>query len=273
MSSAAEVAAIVEHAAAKAIVVSVEYADRAGTVTGPPILVSVDGELPGHRRQEDLLAGHPSTPPPDRRTGGVVTYTSGTTGRPKAIARPAPTLDPTAMADAMKTLGHAFQFLPLSGTHLVSAGMYHGGCQGFYLGALNVGQALVIMERFDPERALELIEKHRITTGYMVPTQFVRLLRLPETVRVRYDTSSLHSIVHSAAPCPPEIKKRMLAWWGPVIWETYGGTEGAATIAKPHHWLARPGTVGNGARRRGHGVAPGRGRRRLHRHRVPPLPL
>jgi long-chain acyl-CoA synthetase len=78
----------------------------------------------------------------------------------------------------------------------------------------------------------------------MVPTQFARLLQLPDEVRARYDVSSLESVVHSAAPCPMEIKKRMLDWWGPVIWETYGGTEGAATIAKPHHWLAKPGTVG-----------------------------
>jgi long-chain acyl-CoA synthetase len=144
----------------------------------------------------------------------------------------------------MKNFGHAFQFLPLEGVHLVSAGMHHGGCQGFYQGALNVGQALAIMGKFDAEQALAMIERHKVTTAYMVPTQFVRLLRLPEKVRSRHDLSSLQVVVHSAAPCPFEIKRQMMDWWGPVIWETYGGMEGAATIAKPYRWLEKPGTVG-----------------------------
>ena len=95
-----------------------------------------------------------------------------------------------------------------------------------------------------------MIEKHSVTTAYMVPTQFVRMLKLPAEVRSRYDLSSLKSVVHSAAPCPVEVKKQMLDWWGPVLWETYGGTEGAATIAKPHRWLQKPGTVGRAVRER-----------------------
>ena len=104
------------------------------------------------------------------------------------------------------------------------------------------------MGRFDPEETLRLIERHRITSAYMVPTQFVRLLRLPAEIRARYDLSSLRSVVHSAAPCPRDIKMQMLEWWGPVIWETYGGMEGAATIAKPRRWLEKPGTVGRAVR-------------------------
>jgi len=157
-------------------------------------------------------------------------------------------MDPWDYADRLKSFGQAFKFRPLEGAHLVSAGMHHSGCQGFYQGALNVGQALVIMERFDAERTLALIEQHRVTTAYMVPTQFVRLLRLPDDVRARYDHSSLEVVVHSAAPCPLEIKKQMLEWWGPVIWETYGGMEGAATIAKPYRWIEKPGTVGRAIR-------------------------
>ncbi len=184
------------------------------------------------------------TVPHDRRLGGSISYSSGTTGEPKGIIRPLPDVDPAVAADAIKSFGHAFRFLPLEGAHLVSAGMHHGGCQGFYHGALNVGQALVIQGKFDPEESLRLIEEHRVTTGYMVPTQFVRFLKLPPDIRDRYDHSSLQSIVHSAAPCPLEIKRQMLDWWGPVVWETYGGMEGAATIAKPHRWLEKPGTVG-----------------------------
>jgi long-chain acyl-CoA synthetase len=127
---------------------------------------------------------------------------------------------------------------------LVSTGMFHGGSHSYYMGGLHVGHGLVIMAKFDAEESLRLIEKHRVRTGYMVPTQFHRLLRLPPEVRAKYDVSSLHSIVHSAAPCPRPVKEQMMAWWGPVIWETYGGMEGAATIAKPHRWLEKPGTVG-----------------------------
>ncbi|HVW40393.1 MAG TPA: AMP-binding protein [Amycolatopsis sp.] len=244
MSTAEEVAAIAAHAEMKALVVDVEYGERAGRVTSVPVRVSTSGGVPGYTPQEEVLRGHPTTPPADRLAGVPLIYTSGTTGRPKGIWRAMPDVDPTAMADATKTFAHAFRFQPLEGAHLVSAGMHHGGCQAFYLAALHAGQALVIMRRFDAEETLRLIEKHRVTSGYMVPTQFTRLVRLPAEVRSRYDVSSLQTIVHSAAPCPPEIKKQMLDWWGPVIWETYGGTEGAATIAKPHHWLARPGTVG-----------------------------
>ena len=147
-----------------------------------------------------------------------------------------------------RVFGRAFDFRPFDGPMLVSTGMFHGGSHSYYLGGLHVGHALVIMARFDPEEALRLIEQHRIRTGYMVPTQFHRLLQLPPEVRSRYDVSSLHSIVHSAAPCPRPVKEQMMAWWGPVIWETYGGMEGAATIAKPHRWIEKPGTVGRAVR-------------------------
>jgi long-chain acyl-CoA synthetase len=208
------------------------------------LLLSVDGAIDGFEVQDAFVAGHPAIAPEDRRLGGPISYSSGTTGDPKAIFRRVPDLDPWAVSDSLKSFGHAFRFLPLEGAHLVSAGMHHGGCQGFYHGALNVGQALVIQGKFDPEEALRLIDEHRVTTAYMVPTQFVRFLKLAPEVRARYDHSSLQTVVHSAAPCPLEIKRQMLDWWGPVVWETYGGMEGAATIAKPHRWLEKPGTVG-----------------------------
>ena len=175
-------------------------------------------------------------------------YTSGTTGRPKGIRRPIPPGDPDLLANANALFGRAFDFRPFDGPMLVSTGMFHGGSHSYYMGGLNVGHALVIMDRFEPERTLQLIEQYRVRTAYMVPTQFHRLLQLPPEVRERYDHSSLHSVVHSAAPCPPEVKAQMMEWWGPVIWETYGGMEGAATIAKPHRWLEKPGTVGRSIR-------------------------
>ena len=248
--SGAEIQRIVEHSGAAAIVVHRDFADRVEQMSGADSIllrVSVGGEIPGFISSANLTEGQPATEPPDRQLGIPIAYSSGTTGQPKAVIRPhgaTRKIDPTAAADAAKLFGHAFQFQPLTGVHLVSAGMHHGGCQGFYLGALNVGQALAIEGKFDPESTLADIDRYRVTTGYMVPTQFVRLLRLPQDVKDKYDHSSLEVIVHSAAPCPLEVKKQMLAWWGPVIWETYGGMEGAATIAKPYRWLEKPGTVG-----------------------------
>jgi long-chain acyl-CoA synthetase len=246
-----EIGSVLEHAGATALVVGHRYASQTAGLTGPALpglRVVVGGDLAGYQRYEDLVAGFSQAEPADRRFGTPISYSSGTTGKPKAIARDSQGGDPSAIADQMKLFGRAFQFEPLTGTHLVSAGMHHGGCQSFYQGALNVGQALAIMGRYDAERALQTISRHRVTTAYMVPTQFVRLLRLAPEVRNAYDVSSLRVVVHSAAPCPVEVKRQMMDWWGPVIWETYGGMEGAATIAKPHWWLRKPGTVGRAVR-------------------------
>jgi long-chain acyl-CoA synthetase len=246
--SGAEVQQIVDHSGAVAVVLHHDFAERADQLSGTgsiALRVSVAGGIPGFTSEQDLVDGQPTTEPKDRVLGLPINYSSGTTGQPKAVIRPhSRTLDPSAAADGAKTFGHAFQFKPLTGVHLVSAGMHHGGCQGFYLGALNVGQAVAILGKFDPEETLDAIARHGVTTAYMVPTQFVRLLRLPQEVKDSYDVSSLEVVVHSAAPCPLEVKKQMMEWWGPVIWETYGGMEGAATIAKPYRWLEKPGTVG-----------------------------
>ncbi len=248
--SNAEMVAILDHAGTAVLVVHRDYAERlrAAHAESTRLRVAVGGTVPGFVEQSELVGGHPTTAPTERVLGGPISYSSGTTGTPKGIWRDLPDVDPTVSADAMKVFGRAFQFLPFDGAHLVSAGMHHGGCQGFYLGALNVGQALAIMGRFDATDALRAIEELGVTTAYMVPTQFVRLLRLPEATRARYDVSSLKVVVHSAAPCSLPIKRQMMQWWGPVIWETYGGMEGAATVAKPHRWLEKPGTVGRSVR-------------------------
>jgi long-chain acyl-CoA synthetase len=245
-----EIRTVIEHSGAAGLVLDHGYAQTADLVGASTarVKVAVGGELEGFETYDDFVRGHPTTLPQDRVFGTPISYSSGTTGKPKAIARGGPAGDPSVLADQMKLFGRAFQFLPFDGVHLVSAGMHHGGCQSFYHGALNVGQALTIMGKFDAERTLRLIEEHRVTTTYMVPTQFVRLLRLPDDVRTRYDLSSLKVVVHSAAPCPVDVKRQMMDWWGPVIWETYCGMEGAAAIAKPHRWLERPGTVGRAVR-------------------------
>ncbi|PQD99667.1 acyl-CoA synthetase [Mycobacterium sp. EPG1] len=247
-----EFAAILDHSGAVTLVSHADYLDRFPSPPAGAALRIAVGPCtslpPGFVTEDEFLAGSASTPPPHRSQGDAIRYSSGTTGKPKGIVRPLDGRDPSVAANALAIFGRAFDFRPFDGAHLVSTGMHHAGCQTFYLGALHVGQPLAILGKFDAEQTLAAIERHRVTTAYMVPTQFVRMLKLPAAVRERYDVSTLHSVVHSAAPCPMQVKKEMLAWWGPVIWETYGGTEGAATIAKPHRWLEKPGTVGRPVR-------------------------
>ena len=248
--TAHELAAIMEHSGAKVLVIGERFNGLLDGLdaAGLGLAVVAVGTIPGVPSLADLRIKQPRTPPADRRPGGLFVYTSGTTGKPKGIRRPIPDGDVGQIANDSATFGRAFDFRPFEGPMLVSTGMFHGGSHSYYMGGLHVGHALVIMAKFEPERTLQLIEQHKVRTGYMVPTQFHRLLQLPEDVCDRYDVSSLHAVVHSAAPCPRPVKEQMMAWWGPVIWETYGGMEGAATIAKPHRWLEKPGTVGRAVR-------------------------
>jgi long-chain acyl-CoA synthetase len=248
--TAHELALITEHSGATVLVAAERFAPMLAELNLERLGLSLlaDGEVTCVESLQSARADHPRTTPSDRRPGGLFVYTSGTTGKPKGIRRPIGDGDVEEIANMSAVFGRAFDFRPFDGPMLVSTGMFHGGSHSFYMGGLHVGHALVIMPKFDAEETLRLIERYRIRSGYMVPTQFHRLLRLPRDVRERYDVSSLHSIVHSAAPCPRPVKEQMMAWWGPVIWETYGGMEGAATIAKPHRWLQKPGTVGRAVR-------------------------
>ena len=202
------------------------------------------GEIEDFGELAALTRDQPDTDPPDRRAGQLMPYTSGTTGRPKGVRRPLPSEDPTAWAARSAIFARAFGLCPFEGTHLVLGPLYHAGPYIFSWGSLDIVHRQIVTERFDPEQTLRAIESHRITNTHLVATMFHRLLALPADVRGRYDVSSLRMVAHSAAPTPVELKKQMMDWWGPIIWETYGGTESAATIAKPRHWLAKPGTVG-----------------------------
>ena len=128
--------------------------------------------------------------------------------------------------------------------HLCCSPLYHTAVLNFATISIQLGHPVVLMDRFDPEEMLALIERHRVTHTHMVPTQFRRLLALPEQVRDRYDVSSLRAVIHSAAPCPQEVKRRMIDWWGPVIIEYYAATEGGGTVITAQEWLAQPGSVG-----------------------------
>ena len=179
-----------------------------------------------------------SIPPP-----GAIIYTSGTTGRPKGVRRLVTSEEQLAAlyAPIMTALGHR----PGMRT-IIPAPLYHAAPNVYATLAVRIGaELIVLMPRFDPEELLRLIQTHRITHLQMVPTMFVRLLKLPEEVRAQYDVSSLEFVVHSAAPCAPEVKAAMIEWWGPVINEYYGATElGSVVFCNSAEWLAHPGTVG-----------------------------
>jgi long-chain acyl-CoA synthetase len=169
-------------------------------------------------------------------------YTSGTTGNPKGVRRSAPTPEQTIASERLRALIYG---LKPGVRALVPGPLYHSAPNSFGLRSGRLGGALVMMPRFDPEEFLRLIEAERIDTIFMVPTMFVRLMKLPENVRRKYDISSLRQVVHAAAPCPADVKRAMIAWWGPVIYEYYGSTESSAlTFATSADALKKPGTVG-----------------------------
>ena len=169
-------------------------------------------------------------------------YTSGTTGNPKGVRRNAPTPEQSAAQERMRAM--------IYGTRpgmraLLPGPLYHSAPNSFGIRSARLGGVLVIMPRFDPEEFLRLIEEQRIDIIFMVPTMFIRLMKLREEVRKKYDMSSLRHIIHAAAPCPPDVKRAMIDWWGPVIYEFYGSTEsGAVTFANSEDALRKPGTIG-----------------------------
>ena len=174
--------------------------------------------------------------------GSSMIYTSGTTGKPKGVRRMAAGESEVEQRRALLAL--VYNARP-GNTAIATGPLYHLFSLAVTTANLAAGASVVVMQRFDAEEFLRLVEKYRVTTAAIVPTMMVRLLRLPPAVRTRYDLSSLQYMIHTAAPCPPEIKRAMIAWLGPIIWENYGCSEtGVITLVNSEEWLARPGTVG-----------------------------
>lgn len=214
------------------------------------VQICVDGELDGFETYDDVLAGTDTAPLPDECEGREMLYSGGTTGRPKGVRKPLPA---TAFGDPECAPVQIARGLYAAGArddavYLCPAPLYHAAPLVFAMSWQRLGATVVVMERFDPDKCLQLIERHRVTHVQMVPTMFVRMLRLPRAQRRRYDTSSLVDVVHSAAPCPVPVKRQMLEWLGPIVNEYYSGTEdvGSTYISAPE-WLAHPGSVGRPA--------------------------
>jgi long-chain acyl-CoA synthetase len=247
--SAPEIAYIVQDCGAKAIVCSERYADvvrtAADSLQFPAKARFVVGSAPGFSSYEAWKSDYPSSTPDKRRTGASMTYSSGTTGRPKGVRRPLIEAPPEPVAHANASFLMLFGIQPRAeGVHLVVAPLYHTAVLNFSTNHLHMGHTVVIMDRFTPEGALERMDRYKVTTSHLVPTHFHRMLALPPEVKSKFKLASLRTMIHSAAPCPVDTKRRMLEWWGPVIYEYYAASEGGGTTATPQDWLAHPGTVG-----------------------------
>jgi long-chain acyl-CoA synthetase len=208
--------------------------------------IAIGAPAPGFDEYEAFLAASDAAEPAEQTLGGPMFYTSGTTGRPKGVRSTASTT--SAPVDAMRMMSAGLTSLlsiPPDGVTLVCGPVYHSAQWAFSYLPLLAGSTVLMRHRFDAAEVLDLIDRYGVTNVHLVPTQFHRLLHLDEPVRKRFSGASLSAVWHGAAPCPPEVKRRMLDWWGNVVHEYYGSTEGSiVTTVRGEEWRARPGTLG-----------------------------
>ena len=249
----AEAAYIIDNSSAKGIIGSAALADTCAGLAehlpaGLPELLllastSQEGDLEGWQRYPECVADQPDTPIDDEIEGDLLQYSSGTTGRPKGIKRPLPHLPPDQVPGMMS--GLVGFWLDPDAVYLSPAPLYHTAPSVWSMTIQGAGITTVVMEKFDAEGTLDAIQRYRVTHGQFVPAMFVRMLKLPQAVRDSYDLSSLKRVMHAAAPCPVEIKKQLMDWWGPIVDEYYASSEAiGSTLITAEDWLAHPGSVG-----------------------------
>jgi long-chain acyl-CoA synthetase len=249
--TAGEVEYIVKDSGSKAVVasagVAAEAVKLAPLIPGVALFM-VDGALAPFRSFEDARAAFPETPIADEVAGSAMLYSSGTTGRPKGVRRAGAAVQgPVDAPNGLAMMGMALYRWTPDSIYLSPAPLYHAAPLGWSMAVHAMGGTVILMERFDAEQALAFIETYRVTTAQWVPTHFVRMLKLPEEVRAKYDMSSLVSVFHAAAPCPVPVKEAMIDWWGPIVSEYYAGTEGNGFCAiNSEEWLQKKGSVGKG---------------------------
>ncbi|MGW0606821.1 acyl-CoA synthetase [Streptomyces sp. NPDC002640] len=247
--TAPEVAYVVRDSGAAALVASHGVAplaeEIAGEVPGVRVRLAYGGPVAGYGDYETALAAASPEPPADQPRGADLLYSSGTTGRPKGIKPELPDRQVDEPGDVLVEVLRAFYGFGPDSVYLSTAPVYHAAPLRYGASVHALGGTVVMMERFDAEGALRAVERHRVTHSQWVPTMFIRMLRLPERTRAAYDLSSQRVAVHAAAPCPPDVKRAMIDWWGPVLHEYYSSTEGVGmTFITSQEWLRKPGSVG-----------------------------
>jgi long-chain acyl-CoA synthetase len=230
--------AIVAHGSLGAIRLASLFDDSPKTTA----LISI-GDAAGFTSLDAFIALRPAVALAGRSAGRVMPYTSATTGRPKAVRRP--------LQGAERALHKTVQWhlslgieIEQDNVHLCASMLYHSAPLEGAVIAMHMGHEVVLVDRWDPQGLLQLIQRYAVTTTFMVPAMFVRLLKLPSEIRGAYSTSSLRFVIHAGAPCPVDVKRRMIEWWGPIVWESYGAAEAQGAVVSPTDWLAHPGTVG-----------------------------
>ena len=240
--TAPEIAYILEDSGAKLLFSSTYLAPTMDEVAAlapqvPQLRFGADAEA--------AIGAMPAAPIADERAGVDMLYSSGTTGRPKGVKIPLPVDPAIDQTNVLVQLAMMAYGINQDAVYLSPAPLYHAAPLRWSMTVHKIGGTVVVMERFDPEAALAAIEKYQITDSQFVPTHFVRMLKLPEELRRKYDVSTLKCAIHAAAPCPVPVKQAMIAWWGPVLYEYYAGTEGnGSTFITSQEWLKKPGSVG-----------------------------